>query len=221
MKIKFAEHDLWLDPSGILFWPDKSLLVVSDLHLEKGSHFARRGFFLPPYDSHETLERLHKICAVLRPEQLLILGDCFHDEKGFSRLPARSRALFDALLPLSPLWIYGNHDGEFVPPGFSAHKSYNLQGITFRHEAAASEPFEISGHFHPKVEIAHKKAFITRDCFIEDGNKLILPAFGSYTGGLSVTHPSISSHMNLPPRIYALGEQRIFFLPAIPAASNK
>lgn len=211
MNIDFGNQKFWLDPSGILFWPDKSLLVVADLHLEKGSHFASRGFFLPPYDSHETLERLHQVCRELAPRQILILGDCFHDENGHARLLDKSRTFFDALLAYNPIWVYGNHDGDFVPTGFVAYETYELGNIVFRHEASSGSSNEISGHFHPKIDIAHKNALISRDCFIEDGHKMILPAFGSYTGGLSIEHPSIAVHMNDDRRVYVLGDKKIFF----------
>ncbi len=188
------------------------MVIVSDLHLEKGSHFARRGFFLPPYDSLETLERLHRVMADLKPQQILILGDTFHDADGYNRLPVREMALFARLLDYNPLWITGNHDGAFVPEGFAAHNSLTLEGITFNHEAAEDVPFEISGHYHPKVDIVHKQARISRPCFIEDGNKMIIPAFGAYTGGLPVTHKAFK-HILHEPRIYALGN-KIYPLPA-------
>jgi uncharacterized protein len=210
MKITFGNHELLLHPSGVLFWPDQSLLIVSDLHLEKGSHFAQRGFFLPPYDSHETLGKLHKAIDEVSPRKILLLGDCFHDAKGYGRLRTKERALFDALLRYHPVWITGNHDGDFVPEGFTAHDAYTLDTITFRHEATADGQFEISGHFHPKTDILHKGATITRPCFIEDGRKMILPAFGAYTGGLSVSHPSIATLLLKEPRLYILGQNKIY-----------
>lgn len=211
MKITFAGHNFLLHPSGTLFWPEQSLLVVSDVHLEKGSHFAERGFFLPPYDSHETLERLHKTLLELSPKRLLILGDCFHDKKGHARLPKKERALFDELLSYSPIWIVGNHDGDFVPEGFDAYETFELGGISFRHEAAKDSGPEISGHFHPKIDLVHKGAFISRPCFVEDGVKMILPSFGAYTGGLSIGHKSIAQHFKTPPRTYIKGRDRIYF----------
>lgn len=210
MKIAFAGHDFLLHPSGTLFWPQQSLLVVSDIHLEKGSHFAGRGFFLPPYDSHETLERLHRTITELSPKRLLILGDCFHDKKGHGRLPSKERALFEALLGYNPIWIVGNHDGDFVPEGFEAHEVYLLNGIAFRHEASAEATPEISGHFHPKIDLLHKGALISRPCFVEDGLKMILPSFGAYTGGLSIGHESIARHFKTPPRVYIQGNNRIY-----------
>lgn len=211
MNITFCGQDFLLHPSGGLFWPAQSLLIVSDLHLEKASHFALRGFFLPPYDTRETLARLDNAIQDFLPLKILILGDCFHDPKGFDRLPKDERVLFDTLMNYHPIWINGNHDGDFVPAGFAAHNAYELQGITFRHEALKDGMREISGHFHPKAEILHKGARISRPCFIEDGNKMILPSFGAYTGGLFVDDPSIADHFTDNRRVYALGEKKVYF----------
>lgn len=206
MKISFGGHEFMLYPAGVLFWVEKSMLIVTDLHLEKGSHFAQKGYFLPPYDTRETLHRLHEIIQALTPRQILILGDTFHDVGGYARLELEERRLFDALLPYKPLWITGNHDGDFVPQGFSAYKSFIMEGITFNHQAEEKAQNEISGHYHPKVNILHKKTRISRACFIEDGNKMILPAFGAYTGGLCVSNPSIARHFTNP-RLYAIGNK--------------
>lgn len=213
MKITFGNHDFLLHPSGVLFWPAESLLIVSDLHLEKGSHFAGRGYFLPPYDSHETLVRLYQACAALEPRQILLLGDCFHDPQGHDRLPEAERGLFEQLKIYDPIWVVGNHDAGCVVAGFSMQQSHERSGIVFRHEAekGISNAPEISGHYHPKVDVQHKGAIISRRCFIEDGRRLILPSFGSYTGGLSVTNPSIKG-LFTEPRIYALGEKRLYRL---------
>lgn len=211
MKIDFGGHEFMFHPSGVLFWPEKSIAIVSDMHLEKGSHFAQKGFFLPPYDTHETLERLHSVFNALSAQQIVVLGDTFHDAKGFSRLPAEERKSFDKLLHYNPIWITGNHDGDFVPPGFKAFKSLVLGGLVFNHEAKEGTRLEISGHYHPKIDILHKKSRISRPCFIEDGNKMILPSFGAYTGGLSIENPVIRKHFGAAPRIYALGEKIYFF----------
>lgn len=212
MKIDFAGQELVLHHGGVLFWPRKSLLVVSDLHLEKGSHFARRGYFLPPYDSDETLTRLHELCRLFAPRRLLILGDGFHDEQGYARLGARERALFTELTHYDPIWIIGNHDAAFMPQGFAIFETYESHGLTFRHQAEEGMSAEISGHFHPKRAIQHKGAMLSRRCFIEDGRKLIMPAFGAYTGGLFVDDPALRCHFTAPPRTFVMGTQRMFAL---------
>ena len=210
MKIDFAGQELILDASGMAFWPAHHIGMVSDLHLEKGSHFAARGYFLPPYDSHDTLKRLLGVCYAQSIKQLIILGDSFHDPKGYERMDEAARELLNQLLVFNPVWIMGNHDADFVPDNFVACDEFKLDGITFRHQAISQKDFEISGHFHPKIML--KDGRLQRDCFVTDGNKLILPAFGAYTGGLSVESPEIRSLFKTTPDIYALGENRIYRL---------
>lgn len=210
MKITFGGHDLLLHPSGALYWPEEKLLVVSDMHLEKGSHFALKGFFLPPYDSHRTLSLLSDVIRMINPARLLLLGDAFHDAKGYARMGAKELGLFEKLRTVDPIWIRGNHDGDFVPDGFLGMEEYSLRGLTFRHEPIQGGAQEISGHLHPKVEIGRSG----RPCFIENGSKMIMPAFGAYTGGLFVTHKAIAAHMGANSRIYALGNEKVYAIPS-------
>jgi uncharacterized protein len=213
MKIDFAGHELMLCPSGMVFWPVYRLGIVSDLHLEKGSHFAKRGFFLPPYDSQETLQRLLTTCKKHDVQRIILLGDCFHDAQGHDRLSDQAKTLFTQLDTYQPIWIKGNHDKHFVPERFPAFSEYKLENIIFRHQAVPGAINEMSGHFHPKVEITHKGSFLQRDCFIMDKYKLILPAFGAYTGGLSVTNEAIRSLFTDYTQVYALGKNRVFNFP--------
>lgn len=207
MIINFCGQEFLLHPSGALYWPSEKMLIVSDLHLEKGSHFARRGFFLPPYDSLYTLSLLHKVCGELRCRALLLLGDSFHDKEGFFELGKNERALFDDLSLLCPIWIRGNHDYDCLPDKFISRDKYLLKSIIFRHEAIKGAKKEISGHFHPKAEISYGQS---RPCFIEDGNKLIMPAFGSFTGGLNIKASVIQELLNPEYNVYALGKTRVY-----------
>lgn len=197
-----------LHHSGALYWPDEELLIVSDLHLEKGSHHARRGFFLPPYDSHATLYALHKVIAEIKPLKIVLLGDSFHDGQGHKRLSPEAQSLLHALTQWNPVWITGNHDGEHVPNGFSGMEEWTLKNIVLRHEARGDS--EISGHYHPKVDVHHKRARISRRCFVEDGNRLIMPSFGAYTGGMNITDPILRPYMGETYRFYPLGDARVF-----------
>lgn len=210
MKLGFGGQEFVLHPSGLVFWPAQGLAIVADLHLEKGSHFAQRGYFVPPYDTRETLLRLASVLAQLKPNRLLVLGDTFHDAKGFARLLPADRALFDALGAFAPIWVIGNHDGDFVPPGFTGHSEFVLEGITFRHQAGAGGDFEVSGHFHPKAEMTHKGARLSRRAFVHDHRRLVLPAFGSYAGGLSVTDPAIAGLFPQGYQLHVLGTSRVF-----------
>ncbi len=89
----------------------QSLLVVSDLHLEKGSSFAARGVLLPPYDTVATLGRLAAVIARHDPRMVIALGDSFHDRTAHDRLSAPDREALTAMQARRDwIWISGNHD---------------------------------------------------------------------------------------------------------------
>jgi DNA ligase-associated metallophosphoesterase len=181
-------------PGGALYWPSQQALLVADLHLEKASWFARLGQFLPPYDSHATLTALANEVERTGATRLYCLGDSFHDRFGCDRLPASARGLLGELTSrLEWTWIVGNHD-----PGFADHcggriaDEVELGGIILRHEAERDERRpEISGHFHPKLRVNLKGRHVSRRCFVTSASKIIMPAFGSLTGGLDAHHPEI------------------------------
>jgi DNA ligase-associated metallophosphoesterase len=194
VPFSFAGETFEATPSGALFWPAREALLVADLHLEKASWFARFGQFLPPYDSHATLSALAAEVERSKAQRLYCLGDSFHDAFGCDRLPASARELLSELTArLDWTWIVGNHD-----PGFADHcggrivDEVELGGIILRHEAQPREPKpEISGHFHPKLRLHLKGRRVSRRCFVSSASKIIMPAFGSLTGGLDAHHPEI------------------------------
>ena len=109
--VDVAGVTLLADLSGALFWEEESLLVVSDLHLEKGSSFATRGVLLPPYDTVATLGRLGAVIARHDPRIVIALGDSFHDRDAHERLSAPDRDAIAALQARRDwIWISGNHD---------------------------------------------------------------------------------------------------------------
>lgn len=195
VPLSFGGHDFLASPSGALFWPAERALLVADLHLEKASWFARLGQFLPPYDSQATLAALADDVAATDARRLYCLGDSFHDRFGCDRLPTPARELLQSLTSrLDWVWIIGNHD-----PGFADHCGGRLAeecavaGIVLRHAAAATESRpEISGHFHPKLRLQLRGRSVSRRCFVAAPSKLILPAYGSLTGGLDAHHPEIA-----------------------------
>jgi DNA ligase-associated metallophosphoesterase len=194
VPFSFAGETFRATPSGALYWPAREALLVADLHLEKASWFARLGQFLPPYDSHATLSALADELERTGARRLYCLGDSFHDRFGCDRLPANARDLLTGLTArLDWTWIVGNHD-----PGFADHCGGRIAdeveagGIILRHEAERDEPRpEISGHFHPKLRLHLKGRNVSRRCFVRSKTKLIMPAFGSLTGGLDAHHPEI------------------------------
>lgn len=211
MKITLGDTTVLLLHSGIALLPDSATAVVSDMHLEKGSSYAKRGFYLPPYDSRATLEKLLDTCTYSRVRRIIFLGDSFHDAQGHERLMTPARKALAALSHYDCIWVKGNHDGDYVPNGFIDCMAHEQDGIVFRHEASPDETRpEISGHFHPKAPIRHKGGRIEKTCFLEDGRKMIMPAFGAYTGGLSVADPALRRHMGQVFRAHVLGRTRIY-----------
>ena len=194
VPFSFGGHDLIPSADGALYWPAQGALLVADLHLEKASWFARLGQFLPPFDSLATLTALEREVEATGATTLYCLGDSFHDRLGCDRLPADARALLTAMTArLDWVWITGNHDAGFVDHcGGRIAIEVEVDGLVLRHEADPADPRpELSGHFHPKFRLQLKGRRISRRCFVATDRKLILPAFGSLTGGLDAHHPEI------------------------------
>jgi len=194
VPFSFAGETFEATRAGALFWRSEQALLVADLHLEKASWFARFGQFLPPYDSHATLTALAGEVDRTGATRLYCLGDSFHDRFGCDRLAGNARELLTELTSkLDWTWIVGNHD-----PGFADHcggriaDEVELGGVILRHEAVRDEPRpEISGHFHPKLRVNLRGRHVSRRCFVTSARKIIMPAFGSLTGGLDAHHPEI------------------------------
>ena len=198
VPFSFAGETFVPSGDGALFWPAQNALLLADLHLEKASWFARLGQLLPPYDSHATLTAVAGELERTGAKTLYCLGDSFHDRFGCDRLAADSRGLLTSMTAaVDWVWIIGNHD-----PGFADHcggrivEEVEIGGIVLRHEAMLGENrAEISGHFHPKVRLNLRGKRVSRRCFVMSENKIIMPAFGSLTGGLDVRHPEIVRHI--------------------------
>ena len=194
VPFSFAGETFVASPEGALYWPSQSALLVADLHLEKASWFARLGQFLPPYDSVATLAALTELVQATGVTRLYCLGDSFHDRFGCDRLPEAARTLLTSLTArLDWVWIVGNHDAGFVDHcGGRIVEEMKVAGIVLRHEAVQGDPApEMSGHYHPKLRVNLKGRQVSRRCYIASATKIILPAYGSLTGGLVALHPDI------------------------------
>lgn len=174
-------------PEGALWWPSQKTLIVSDLHLEKGSSFAARGQMLPPYDTRATLAVVERLVSDLAPERVISLGDSFHDRKAETRMDEDDAIRIRALTAQTDwIWVEGNHDPD--PPehlGGRPSKVLRMGDIVFRHEPTG-ESGEIAGHLHPCAKVLSKVRALRRRCFVSDGERLIMPALGAFTGGLNV-----------------------------------
>lgn len=176
------------DLSGALFHEDERLLIVADLHLEKGSAYAARRVLLPPYDTAATLARLAAVVLRLAPRAVVALGDSFHDVRAGERMAeADRRALAELQRGRDFIWVAGNHDPQ-VPAFIEGERcaTFSLGPITLRHEPMAGALAEIAGHLHPVARVVSKSGGLRRRCFASDGARCVMPAFGAYAGGLNI-----------------------------------
>lgn len=179
---------LTLTTDGAVWWAAEATLIVSDLHLEKGSSLARRGMMVPPHDTMLTLARLARLVERLRPARIVALGDSFHDAFGPERmdLPART-ALARLMTGRDWIWITGNHDPVIDRAlGGDQMGEWGAGGLAFRHIPTRGAAGELAGHLHPAAAVQLGAISLRRPCFAFDGTRMILPAFGAYAGGLNL-----------------------------------
>lgn len=188
-QLRVAGAMLTVLPEGAVWWERERMLIVADLHFEKGSAFAARGIALPPYDTRATLARLQALVARWKPQQLVALGDSFHDRAAETRMDEADAVTLEAMTQaIDWTWITGNHDP--VPArrfGGRVHAELRVGPLTLRHEPqAAPATGELAGHLHPVAAVRVRGRRLRRRCLVSDGTRAILPAFGAYAGGLNV-----------------------------------
>ncbi|MGB9045731.1 MAG: ligase-associated DNA damage response endonuclease PdeM [Pseudolabrys sp.] len=210
--IVLAGVPLLADPRGGLYWHEHGLLAVADLHLEKGSSFAARGQLLPPYDTASTLARLSHLIADYRPRCVVALGDSFHDGGGPARLGDGDReGLRSMQRGREWIWLTGNHDPEPADGiGGTFTDSLTLGPLTFRH-LPSDTTGEVSGHLHPVARISHRGRAVSRRCFAADKTRMVMPAFGAFTGGLNVRDAAFADLFGtLAFTAHLLGDGRLY-----------
>jgi DNA ligase-associated metallophosphoesterase len=214
--VTIAGVTLVADLSGAFFWESERLLVVSDLHLEKGSSFAARGVLLPPYDTAATLLRLGAVIARHDPCTVIALGDSFHDRDAHARLSASDREAISGLqIRRDWIWICGNHDPALPSDlGGVIASEVAIGPIAFRHEPTGAAG-EIAGHLHPKARVTTRGRTMERRCFASDGARAVMPAFGAYTGGLSIRDAAFARIFQTPGFMaHVLGDNRMHAISA-------
>ena len=191
--ITLAGETLIARPSGALFWPARGVLCVSDLHLGKSERMARRaGVLLPPYETRETLLRLEAEIEATAASTVICLGDSFDDAAALNGLDEADRLWLVRLMAgRNWVWVAGNHDAGPLDISGSHRAEVQIGGLSFRHIAEPGKKAEVSGHYHPKARLAGK----AWRCFLADADRLILPAFGTYTGGLMTRDSALTGLM--------------------------
>lgn len=216
MAVRLGDTEFIPCLSGALYVPDYDTLLVADLHLEKGSSRAHLGQFLPPYDTRAGLLSLRAAIEKWAPATVMLLGDSFHDAHGPERMAAGDRALLEQLATRADLiWLSGNHDPSLPAylPG-SRSQEIALGGTTLRHEPGAGAVNEIAGHLHPVAAIRRRGRRVRTKCFVISPARIILPAFGAYTGGLDVRHEAFRPLLSGEAfRVIMVGKSALHALP--------
>lgn len=216
--LSFAGQSFAMLADRALFWPRHGALIVADLHLEKASWYAGHGQPLPPYDSHDTLDRLARLATEIGARAIWCLGDSFHDRDAAARIvPAVAARLAAQAAATRLVWIAGNHDGLSGGAwGGEVAEEMVVDGIVLRHQCRAAETLpEISGHFHPKLRLTVRGRGVSRPCFAGDAQRLILPAFGSFTGGLDVADAAIAANFSGPYQAMLAARGRLLRVPCV------
>lgn len=198
LKIYFSQQELWLLKEKFIWWPATSSLIVSDLHLGKGISFIHQNLYLPPYDIQETLNKLKFFIDKFQSQKVICLGDSFHRPDSYLGFDQKERDFLNSIIISVPewCWIYGNHD-HVLPPDLKGKKLPFIKEKTIEFHHAVSHTTEktaaIIGHYHPKYTLNFKKTMVRKPCYAWNKNILIMPSFGSYTGGLDIYHSSITN----------------------------
>jgi DNA ligase-associated metallophosphoesterase len=215
LRLELMGASATLRASGALWLSRSETLVVADLHLEKGSAYGARGQFLPPYDTRETLGRLEAEIEALDPQVVVLLGDSFHDAAAEARLDAADAGRLAAIGRRRALaWVVGNHDAD-GPAGLPGQVFAQLEvdGLSLTHEPRPGPaPGEVAGHLHPCAKLVRYGRGVRRRCFLTDGQRLVLPAFGAYAGGLNVLDAAFAGLFTAAPTAGALGRGRVHAL---------
>ena len=209
--INFNNHEFKINNDGILFWLEKKIAIISDLHLEKGSSFASSGQFIPPYDSEETLKKLINFLKTHEVQTIILLGDTFHDGGALNRMSCKVKLIFDSLVEnYEIIFVLGNHENKMKSPYIKFYERYIVDDIHFLHEAVLEKKYQISGHFHPVASLKINSKKITEKCLIHSENYIIMPAFGEFTGGLNINNPVFKPFLNRNYYIYFLTKKSVY-----------
>jgi DNA ligase-associated metallophosphoesterase len=213
-RLHLAGASIVMDPAGALYWPEEKLLVIADLHFEKGSSYAQRRVFLPPYDTAATLIKLQELVYIYEPRRIVALGDSFHDSNASARLVVHDLARIKALQTGRDwIWITGNHDPA-APLGLEGDtvSELSIGAIHFRHEPREDAcEGEIAGHLHPVARVGGLGGTVRRRCFVSDGKRCVLPAFGAYAGGLNLHDEAFGSLFKSTNRFaHILGRSQVY-----------
>ena len=211
----FANKKFSLFANGELYWPGKKTLIISDLHLEKGSFFTESNQYIPPFDTTETLRNLSDFINNHPVEKIIFLGDLIHDKFAFQRMTEKSKELFFKILEnIDCTLTVGNHDNiSFLEDiGLTLTNEVVIDGICFSHYPSYDQRFSVFGHYHPKVKLIINARGIWVACFVLSKKRILMPSYGYYTGGLSIKDAQIQDLFDAQYEIFPLAKEKIYKL---------
>ena len=211
----FANQNFSIFPNGELYWQNKKTLIISDLHFEKGSFFSETRQFIPPFDTIETLKQLSKFIDDHPVEMIIFLGDLVHDKFAFQRMALEAKELFFEILKnINCTLTVGNHDDtSFLKDiGLNLTENILIDDICFSHHPTIDKKFSVFGHYHPKVRLKINSRGIWTSCFIANKEKLLMPSYGYFTGGLSIKSLEIQKLFEPEYEIYPLTKEKVYKL---------
>jgi hypothetical protein len=207
--------EVQFDLSGALWVPAHKLLVFSDLHFEKGTSYGRKGVFLPPYDTRATLKAVNEVMARYQPETVISLGDAFHDLEAETRMDEEDARTLELMTSkVDWMWVLGNHDPR-PPARFkgTSCEEIDMAGLFFSHEPCAQSRWQVVGHMHPAAKVRAQGRSVRRRCFMTDGERLIMPSFGAYTGGLNILDRAYQPFFPNGFSVFMLGRDQVWQVP--------
>ena len=211
----FANQNFSIFPNGELYWQNKKTLIISDLHFEKGSFFSETRQFIPPFDTIETLRQLSKFIDEYPVEMIIFLGDLVHDKFAFQRMTGEAKKIFFEILKnINCTLTIGNHDDtSFLKDiGLNLTENIIIDDICFSHHPTIDKKFSVFGHYHPKVKLKINSRGIWTSCFIANKEKLLMPSYGYFTGGLSIKSLEIQKLFEPEYEVYPLTKEKVFKL---------
>ena len=211
----FANQNFSIFPNGELYWQNKKTLIISDLHFEKGSFFSETRQFIPPFDTIETLRQLSKFIDDYPVEMIIFLGDLVHDKFAFQRMTGEAKKIFFEILKnINCTLTIGNHDdASFLKDiGLNLTENIIIDDICFSHHPTIDKKFSVFGHYHPKVKLKINSRGIWTSCFIANKEKLLMPSYGYFTGGLSIKSLEIQKLFEPEYEVYPLTKEKVYKL---------
>ncbi len=192
MTLSISIHDepFILHPSGALFWKNPEVLLISDVHLGKVSHFRKSGAAVPPAAIRRNFDMMDQVLAHFNPRHVYFLGDLFHSYLNqewqlFETWIGQQHSQFTL--------ITGNHDIisplKFELLGIQVSPELEIKPFFFTHHPTIREGyFNFSGHLHPAVRLKGLgRQSLRLPCFFKNNDQMILPAFGEFTGSHVLT----------------------------------